>query len=129
MARLPIDRAVNIATNLKATTFIDQDINLFDLYADGAAEGIGMIRDRVFRGCRLQGPAILLVSTGCRFDEVNFGDSGGDMRNLILYPAGDRALGTIPLRDCVFEGCEFFNVGYTGQRAFLEQLLTIQTRT
>ncbi|MGA0545353.1 hypothetical protein ACO2Q1_08770 [Brevundimonas sp. VNH65] len=128
MSRLPIQRPINVARDLKAAVFTDQDISLFDLYADGAGQGVGIIRDRVFRGCRLQGPAILLISVGCSFDDVNFGDSGGDIRNLILYPAGARALGTVPIRDCVFDGCEFINVGFTGDRGFLDQLLSVEAQ-
>lgn len=125
MSRRPINRPVNVAQDMEARVFEDLDISLFDLYAAGANKGVGLIRDRVFRGCRLQGPAILLVSSGVSFDDVNFGDSGGDIRNLILRPVGDRALGTVPVRDCVFEGCEFFNVGFTGQADFLDELMAL----
>ena len=121
-SRRPIDRPVRVATDYGASHFEDVDISLFDLYAHGSDRGVGIIRDRTFLGCRLQGPAIVLVSVGVTFDDCNFGDSGGDIRNLILRPAGDRALGTVPLRDCRFEGCEFFNVGYTGNQGFLDDL-------
>lgn len=128
MSLRPINRPVNVATDLGAPRFENVDINLFELYAHGADKGIGIITNRVFIGCRLQGPAIILVSAGVRFDDCNFGDSGGDIRNLILYPAGDRALGTVPMRDCRFEGCEFYNVGYTGNRDFLDELVALDTR-
>ncbi len=127
MSRRPIDRPVRVATDLSASVFEDLDINLFDLYADAAARGVGLIQDRTFRGCRLQGPAILLVASGVSFDDVNFGDSRNDIRNLVLRPEGALALGTIPLRDCTFEGCEFYNVGFTGDEAFLSLILSIGT--
>lgn len=127
MSGRPIDRPVRVATDLSVAAFEDLDISLFDLYADAAARGEGLIRDRAFRGCRLQGPAILLISSGVSFDDVNFGDSRNDIRNLVLRPEGALALGTIPLRDCTFEGCEFYNVGFTGDEDFLAMILSIGT--
>jgi len=123
MAYVPINRPVRVATDLKASVFEDVDINLYDLYAAvvGGARP-GLIEGRTFRRCRLQGPAIVLVSAGVTFDDTNFGDSGGDIRNLLLQPMGSRALGTMPLRDCAFENCEFFNVGFTGPQPVLDML-------
>jgi hypothetical protein len=126
MLTSPIQRSVRLVSDFSAARFENVDINMVDLYLAGAAEGIGLIRDRTFVGCRLQGPAILLISAGVDFSNCNFGDSGGGIRNLVLWPAGDRALGTVPLRDCKFEGCEFFNVGFTGNRTFLEDLISLE---
>lgn len=125
MSRRPINRPVNVATDLGAPRFENLDVNLFELYAHGADKGVGIITNRTFIGCRIQGPAIVLVSAGVTFDDTNFGDSGGDIRNLILFPAGQKALGTVPLRDCHFEGCEFYNVGFTGNRDFLDELISL----
>lgn len=123
MSRLPIQRPVNIATDFNATVFENADINLFDLYVAAVQRGEGQIKGRTFRGCRLQGPAVLLVSAGVHFDDVNFGDAGDDARNLVLRAAGRLALGTLPVRECLFEGCEFYNVGFTGEDAFLDQII------
>lgn len=125
MSRLPIRREVRVAPDLKATVLEDVDVNLFDLHVAHHSAGLGVIQGRTFRGCRIQGPAIMLVSAGVQFGDCNFGDPGGDMRNLVLRPAGDRALGTIPFRDTVFEGCEFYNVGFTGPADILDQLLSV----
>lgn len=127
MSRRPIDRPLRVAPDLSARLFEDFDINLFDLFIHAAEKGEGLIRDRTFRGCRLQGPAILLVSSGVSFEDVNFGDSRNDIRNLVLRPVGNLAMGTIPLRECSFEGCEFYNVGFTGDEAFLALILSIGT--
>lgn len=120
----PITRSVRVAGNLHAERFEDVDVNLFELYA-ACAERTGLITGRNFVRCRIQGPAIMLVSAGVTFDGCNFGDRAGDMRNLVLRPAGPRALGTVPMRDCRFEGCEFFNVGFTGSHQVIDMLLAV----
>ena len=84
------------------------------LYA--AHQQQGAIVGRTFTGCRLQGPAIVLIGGGTTFDETNFGDPRGGMKNLLLQPMGDKALGTVPMHGCTFVGCEFYNVGFTGPR-------------
>ena len=125
MSRLPITREVSVAADLKATVFENVDVNLFDLHVAHHGAGLGIIQGRTFRGCRLQGPAIMLVSSGVHFSDCNFGDPESDMRNLVLRPVGSRALGTIPFRDTVFDGCEFYNVGFTGPEAILNELLSV----
>lgn len=127
MARLPIDRPFSIARDLTVADFNDADINLYDLYA--ACQAQGAVIGRTFTGCRLQGPAIVLISGGTTFEETNFGDPRGDMRNLLLQPMGTKALGTVPMRDCRFVGCEFYNVGFTGAQDILEQLAAVPSIT
>ncbi len=127
MARLPIDRPTNVAHDLSRVTFEDVDINLFDLYA--AHQAVGAVVGRTFTGCRLQGPAIVLISGGTSFDETNFGDPRGDMRNLLLQPMGGKALGTVPMVDCRFVGCEFYNVGFTANEAILQLLAAVPPMT
>lgn len=125
MSRLPITREVRIVKDYGAALFEDVDVNLFDLHVAHHGSGLGVTTGRTFRGCRIQGPAIMLVSSGVRFNDCNFGDPDGDMRNLVLRPAGSRALGVVPLRDTLFDGCEFFNVGFTGPEVVLNDLLAV----
>lgn len=125
MSRLPITRDIRVAPSYDATVFEDVDVNLFDLHVAAHGAGLGVTTGRTFRGCRIQGPAIMLVSAGVRFTDCNFGEPDGVMANLILRPAGDRALGTIPFRDTLFDGCEFFNVGFTGPEPVLNDLLAV----
>ena len=125
ISRLPINREVRVAQDLSATVFEDLDVNLFDLHIAAHGAAIGVLTGRTFRGCRLQGPAIMLVSAGVQFNDCNFGEPDGVMENLVLRPAGARALGTIPFRDTVFEGCEFYNVGFTGPEEILNALLAV----
>ncbi len=127
MSRLPITRDLNVAQDLTATVFEDQDLNLYELHTANHGAMLGVIEGRVFRGCRIQGPAVMLVSSGVRFDDCNFGDPDGDMRNLVLRPTGARALGTVPFRDTLFDGCEFWNVGFTGPEPVLKDLLGVRS--
>jgi hypothetical protein len=126
MAYVPIDRPTRLASDLTVAHLEDADINLLDLYV-AVVGGIqpGLIQGRTFRNCRLQGPATLLISAGVTFKDTNFGDSGGDMRNLLLKPMGQRALGTIPLRDCHFDNCAFIYVSFTGPEAVLNDLASV----
>ena len=125
MSRLPLMREVRITPDLTLPVIQDVDLNLFDLHVANHGHELGVISGRTFRGCRIQGPAIMLVSFGVRFDDCSFGDPDGDMRNLVLRPLGARALGTVPFRDTLFEGCEFYNVGFTGPEAVLNDLLAV----
>lgn len=119
---LPINRPLADAADLNAKTFENVDIILCELYAAASAKGVGLIEGRTFTGCRFQGPAIVLVSDGVTFSDTNFGDSRGGIRNLLLSPVGDKAIGTIPMRDCQFIGCEFYGVGFTGTPEFIAQV-------
>jgi hypothetical protein len=125
MSRLPINRPLSVARSLTQTDFIDVDINLYDLYV--AHQQQGAVVGRTFTGCRFQGPAIVLIGNGTTFNDTNFGDPRGGMKNLLLQPMGDKALGTVPMHDCAFVGCEFYNVGFTGAAEILEQLAAVPT--
>ncbi|MBB5747331.1 hypothetical protein [Brevundimonas variabilis] len=123
----PITRPVNVARDLSVSDIRDVDFSLFDLFAAEMMLGRSLVEGKTVTGCRIQGPAVLLASTGVTFDGVNFGDSGGDIRNLIMKPEGSKAIGAIPFRDCAFVNCEFYGVGFTGDAAFLEQIRALQT--
>ncbi|WP_312685097.1 hypothetical protein [Brevundimonas nasdae] len=119
---LPINRPLADASDLNATTFENVDIILYELYSAASAQGVPLVQGRTFRGCRFQGPAIVLVSNGVTFNDTNFGDGRGSIQNLLVRPVGDKAIGTIPMRDCHFIGCEFYGVGFTGTDEFIEQV-------
>jgi hypothetical protein len=125
MSLLPINRPVALAEDFGAAVFENVDLTLYDVFAHSAQNGTPMIHGRTFKGCRIQGPAIVLVSNGVTFDETNFGDSRGDIRNLVLKPVGDKTIGTVPMRDCAFIGCEFYGVGFTGTDEFIAQVVAL----
>lgn len=124
---LPINRPLMVARDLNASSFENVDIILYELFSATAAKGLPLIEGRTFTGCRFQGPAIVLVADGTTFKDTNFGDSRGGMGNLLLRPVGDKALGTIPMRDCRFVGCEFYNVGFTGSQELIDQMAAVPT--
>jgi hypothetical protein len=79
-----------------------------------------------FENCRIEGPAVMLVVGGCKFDAVDFGFAGGDIRTLLLRPVSPNGVvGAIPVRDCAFHGGQLFAIGYTGGEGFLNQLLAL----
>lgn len=122
---LPINRPLADAPDLDAAIFENVDIVLYELFAAASRAGQGLIQGRTFTGCRFQGPAIILASAGVTFSDTNFGDSRGGIANLLLRPVGDKAIGTIPMRDCHFIGCEFYGVGFTGPEEFIAQVSTL----
>ena len=119
---LPINRPLADASDLNAATFENVDIILYELYAAASAKGVPLVEGRTFTGCRFQGPAVILVSNGVTFTDTNFGDGRGSIKNLLTRSLGDKAIGTIPMRDCHFIGCEFYGVGFTGTSEFLAQV-------
>lgn len=125
---LPINRPLADAPDLNAARFENVDIILYELYAAASAQGAGLIQGRTFTGCRFQGPAIVLASSGVTFTDTNFGDSRGDIKNLLLQPVGDKAIGTIPMRDCDFIGCEFYGVGFTGTDEFIAEVSALTNK-
>lgn len=125
MSLLPINRPVAKAQDPGAAIFEHLDLSLQEIFAHAVRSGQPVIQGRTFRGCRLQGPAILLVSNRVTFEDTNFGDSRGDIRNLLLKPVGDKVIGALPVRDCVFIGCEFYSVGFTGTDEFIAQVAAL----
>ena len=122
---LPINRPLADPTDLNAEVFENVDIILYELFASASRKGVPLIQGRTFRGCRFQGPAIVLATDTVSFTDTNFGDSRGGIGNLLLRPVGDKAIGTIPMRDCTFIGCEFYGVGFTGTEEFIAQVSTL----
>ncbi len=122
-------RPGRIPTDAMAKVFDNVDISLFDLARAVMMAGQRTISGRTFRNCRIEGPAVMLVLDNVNFDATNFGPNGGDVRNLVLRPAGPTSVvGTIPVSDCQFINCEFFGLGFTGPDQFLDQLLALESK-
>ncbi|NJC40999.1 hypothetical protein GGQ87_001257 [Brevundimonas alba] len=109
----------------RATTFEGGHFALFDLYRANIQSGGGaVIEGRTFDGCFIEGPAVMLVMEGTHFEGVNFGPSGGDLRNMLFRPmSGQMAIGAIPVRNCTFRNCQFHTLGITGGDDLLRRLV------
>lgn len=107
-----------------AKEFSGGSFSLFDLYRASVQAGGGVrIEGRTFTDCTIEGPALMLVLNGVRFDSTNFGPTGGDMRNMLFQPLGNVGIGAIPVRDCTFTRCQFQTIGITGDDALLKMLI------
>ena len=124
---LGLGRRFNPATDLSKTHFQNEDFALYDLFVHHLRTGRTVIDGLTFTGCRVEGPAVMLVLDGTNFEATNFGEAKGNMGNLVLRPSGSKAIGTLPVRNCTFVGCEFYALGFTGNDALIEQLLAIPT--
>lgn len=98
---------------------------LFDLYRANIQNGGGaIIEGRTFTDCFIEGPAVMLVLEGTHFEGVNFGPTGGDLRNILFRPmSGQRAIGAVPVRNCTFRNCQFHTLGITGSDDLLQMLV------
>ncbi len=98
---------------------------LFDLYrANIQAGGGAMIEGRTFTDCFIEGPAVMLALEGNHFEGVNFGPTGGDLRNMLFRSmSGRMAIGAIPVRNCTFRNCQFHTLGITGNEELLRMLV------
>ena len=114
----------------RATEISGGHFALFDLYrANIQAGGGAILEGRSFTDCFIEGPAVMLVLEGTHFDGVDFGPSGGDLRNILFRPlSGQRAIGAIPVRNCTFTNCRFHTLGITGSEDLLRMLIE-QVRT
>ena len=107
-----------------AKNFSGGTLSLFDLYRANVQSGGGAVLEgRVFTDCVIEGPAVMLALEGVRFEGVNFGQTGGDMRNMLFQPLGNVAVGAIPVRNCTFTRCQFETIGITGNEALLKMLI------
>lgn len=118
-----------LATDYKVTEFKDKNLLLFEIFR-GNFERTGdpVVRGVSFHNCQIEGPAVLLPLGGCTFNDCNFGMAHGDMRTLILNPASpDKVTGAIPMFNCTFDAVDFFSVGFTGAKDFLDSMLEVET--
>ena len=112
------------AMDPRATAFNGGRFALVDLYlASMQAGGGAVIEGRTFTDCTIDGPALMLVLENVSFDRVNFGPTGGDMRNMLFRPLGDMGIGAIPVRNCTFTNCRFLTLGITGNDELLDMLI------
>src|SRR4051794_33305070 len=80
----------------------------------------GVIRDTVFVGCDVKGPAVLIARGGI----LEHNTFRGTAEGLFWEIPPDRAvvIGAILCERCTFSGCTFENVGFAGTAADLDPL-------
>lgn len=104
--------------------YTDMQLPLSVLFRHISDAGHSVIEAKTFTRCDISGPAVLLAIGGVEFDGCNMGPNGGDIRNLLLKPVGpQKVIGVIPVQNCRFIECRFHGVGFTGNDAFLNNLL------
>ena len=80
------------------------------------------------KGLMVAMAGVMLVLPGTTFESTDFGQTGGDIRNLVLRPAGpQKVIGVLPVQNCAFIDCLFHGVGFTGPEEFLQQILALET--
>ncbi|MNH51686.1 hypothetical protein D3C73_33350 [compost metagenome] len=105
--------------------FTKASVWLPQLFMETSRAGSLTIENLTFTECLIEGPAVLLPLDGCTFDGCNMGDAHGDPRNLLLQPVGpQRVTGAIPLKNCKFINCRFLGVGFTGTKAYLDEMVS-----
>lgn len=118
-----------VPADLTAKSFDRASIALFDLFRELARTGEAVVEGRTFTNCRLEGPAVAGIINGCSFDRTDFGYNAGDIGSLVIRSASPgKMIGAIPFRNCRFENCQFFAVGFTGPESFLQQVLALGVR-
>lgn len=81
----------------------------------------GVIKDRVFRDCRVVGPAVLLIDGEFEIYSNQFENTPEEF----LWELSDertRVAGAILVQNSSFEGCTFTNVGFAGHTPFIRQM-------
>lgn len=122
-----LGRRFNPTADISKRAFVDEDMALYDLFVHHMRTNRAMIDGITFTGCRIEGPAVMLVLPGTTFDAVNFGESKGDIGNLVLRPVRNMAIGAIPVINCTFVNCEFQGLGFTGNEQILNEILAIRS--
>ena len=84
---------------------------------------------KTFNKCTIQGPAVLAPLHACQFNTCDFGDSLGDTRNMLYRPMSKTHLtGGVVMSRCIFNECNFFACGFTGDEAFLNTMIAVPYR-
>jgi len=103
------------------TTFEKEAVWLPSLAVHHMNAGQTVIDGKTFTECLIEGPAVLAVMNGTRFDTCNMGVAE-DPKTLLLDPRGDMVAGAVGMSNCRFVRCRFVQVAFTGGRAALDIL-------
>jgi len=80
------------------------------------------IADKTFTDCVIEGPAVMAVMNGTRFESCVMGATD-DVRTLLYRPVGKTKMaGVVGVSNSTFIRCRFVQVGFTGADDLLAQL-------
>ncbi len=116
--------------DLNADVIENATVRLHDLfYANFDKTGLMYLTGRTFRNCRLDGPVVMMPMQNCYFERCDFGDSGGDMHNMLFRPLSPtQVTGAIVMVACRFINCTFYAVGFAGDEDFAKSMIDIPYR-
>ena len=81
-----------------------------------------VIEGKTFTDCLIEGPAVLAVMNGTRFDSCAMG-TATEVKSLLYRPVSQKTLaGVVGMSNCLFVRCRFAQVGFTGSDELLEEL-------
>ena len=79
------------------------------------------IEGKTFTDCLIEGPAVMAVMNGTRFDSCAMGTTT-EVKSLLYRPVSQKKLaGVVGMSNCLFVRCRFAQVGFTGADDLLEQ--------
>jgi hypothetical protein len=100
----------------------DQEIRLCDWAAQWQPGAPALIvEDEDFQNCTFVGPGVLMFIGGVQF----YGNSI-EQDALWVVDTERGYQGAIAVRNCVFQGCRFINVGLATDAAFVRQIFDTQ---
>ena len=105
-------------------TYENQTVRLCDLVRDRLLlEGI------TFVNCRIVGLAVLVPFGDMTFEGTTFG-AETEMEDVLWEVPSSRValIGAIPMTNCRLISCKTTNVGFAGQRPFIEKFRQAMTR-
>jgi len=81
----------------------------------------GIIEGATFTGCVIKGPAVLVLQGTSKLVGNEF---EGEIDAILweILPTRTEVVGAILVKDCVFEGCNFTNVGVAGPPDFIGRM-------
>ncbi len=97
---------VDLPPGIGGPAFRNQEVALTELVSTENA-----VLDRMtFSECRIFGPAVLVLVAGSQLTNSNLGGPP----DAILWPLPDVStiVGAVVANACVFDHCEFFNIGF-----------------
>ncbi|MHB8395281.1 MAG: hypothetical protein ACYDC5_12480 [Candidatus Dormibacteria bacterium] len=86
-----------------------------------------LIEHRTFTDCVVRGPALVTPQLDVTLNWATFEGVSSIEELLYELPAPGRKQGVFALFDCRFERCKFHQIGWYGDKAFLDRLRAIRT--